>query len=456
MPNRKVKGNLWTPILRRRYVGLMFRAHLPRIAKNLPLVACLLLSTSCNSLQPHSGILEDNRSLLTSRNEPGQFAWVDGLSSASALTPDNAVALGLMNNPDFQAALADLGISKADIVKAGELTNPSLGLLLPHNTSALEFTAKLPVEVLWLRPKRIKAAKLDADAVALKLTQGGVDLARDVRLGCHAVELARAKQSRAKESTAIFQQISQLASAQFRAGETGELEASQAAADALVAHQEELRLQYEYELALQQLRGLLGLSASKENITLKPLPAPRQQAPAPVSRLVEEALLHRPDVRAAEMAVEAAATKAKLAPAEMVAISTGLKTTEGSGTQASFDVTLPLLNQNQSGRALANAQLGKTIRLLNAARNRAATEIRRAHLQVKAAQEVMAGWTRIMPELDNSLKLAMRSVELGNNPQLATLDSARRLADARSKYAESEARLRDAWAELDRAGGRVR
>ncbi len=449
-----------TLTLRRRYVRHMFCALLPRIATGLPCIAFLSLTASCSTSQRLSGntrpVLEANRSILTSRNEPAQFSWGEGISAGSSLTPDHAVALGLLNNPDFQAALGDLGISQADIVKAGELTNPSLGLLLPHNTSALEFTAKLPVEALWLRPRRIKAARLDADAVALKLTQGGVDLARDVKLACHAVELARTKRARAKESATIFHQISDLAGAQFRAGETGELEASQATADALVARQEELRLQYEYDLAMQQLRGLLGLSASKENITLKPLPSPRLKAPAPVGRLVEEALINRPDVRAAEMAVEAAAAKAKLAPAEMVALSAGLKTTEGAGTQASFDATLPVLNQNQGGRAVANAQLEKAVRMLNAARNHAATEVRRAHLQVKAAQNVMAGWTRIMPELDNSLKLAMRSVELGNSPQLATLDSARRVADARSKYAESEARLRDAWAELDRAGGRVK
>lgn len=391
-----------------------------------------------------------------SRQKPDVFSWPDGLHAGSTLTIEKAVAVALWNNPDFQSALGDLGLSRAEVIKAGQLTNPSLSLLLPNDAKALEFVAKLPADLLWLRPQRVRAARLDAEAVARKLEQSGLDLARDVKLACIAVELARMKHRRAGESAGIFTQLAKLTDSQFKAGDTGELESTQVKANALVADQEALHWQYEESLAMEKLRALLGLSSSGDPFRLAALPSPRSSAPPALKKLIADALSSRPDIRAAELAVEAAAIKARLAPAEMLALSAGFKVTEGSGTQPSFDVALPVLNQNQGGRAVAHAQLDKALRLLNAARERAAADVRQARLRVEAARSVSAGWTRILPEVETSLTSAERSVTLGNASQLMTLDAARRLADARSKSAESDARLREAWAELERAVGKIK
>jgi cobalt-zinc-cadmium efflux system outer membrane protein len=390
------------------------------------------------------------------RPHADQFSWPTGLSAGSTLTVDQAVRVSLWNNPDFQSALADLGLSRAEVLRAGQLPNPTLSLLLPNSPQAMELATNLPVEMLWLRPKRVRAAKLDAEVVAQKLMQGGIDLARDVKLACTAVELAREKHQRAKESATIFGEIAKVAESRFKAGDTSELEVSQSRAEALVVEQDAMRLQYEERLALEKVRSLLGLSGSDASIALARLPAPRVSAPASAKKLVMEGISARPDVRAAQLAVQAAAEKAKLAPAEMFALGLGSKTTEGQGTQGSFDVTLPILNQNQAGRAAANAQLEKAMRQLNAVRERVAAEVRQARLQVEAARSVAAGWTRVLPELETSLTRSRRLVELGDTPQLVALDAARRLADARSKTAESDARLREAWAELERAVGSTR
>ncbi|QIF03821.1 TolC family protein [Roseimicrobium sp. ORNL1] len=394
--------------------------------------------------------------MATNRPQAGAFSWPSGLSAGSTLSVDQAVGVSLWNNPDFQSALADLGISKAEVIRAGQLPNPTLSLLLPNNPQAAELAANLPLEMLWLRPKRVRAAKLDAEAVAQRLMQGGIDLARDVKLACAAVELAREKHQRAKESANIFGEIAKVAESRFKAGDTGELEVSQSRAEALVVEQDALRLQYEERLAMEKLRALLGLAGSDDSFALARLPSPRMSAPASAKRLTADAMEARPDVKAAQLTAQAAAEKAKLAPAEMFALGIGSKTTEGQGTQGSFDVALPILNQNQAGRAAANAQLNKAVRQLNAARERVAAEVRQARIQVEAARSVAAGWTRVLPELETSLTRSRRLVELGDTPQLVTLDAARRLADARSKAAESDARLREAWAELERATGNTR
>jgi cobalt-zinc-cadmium efflux system outer membrane protein len=58
------------------------------------------------------------------------------------LTQDEAVAVALWNNPDFQVQLANLGFARADLLEAGLLQNSVLSLLLPVGPKQLEATLK--------------------------------------------------------------------------------------------------------------------------------------------------------------------------------------------------------------------------------------------------------------------------------------------------------------------------
>ncbi len=351
-------------------------------------------------------------------------------------------------------ALTGLGLARADVIKAGQLPNPALGLLFPNNTSALEVAAKLPLDALRLRPLRVQAAQFDAGAIADNLTQGGLDVIRNVRVACAGIELARQRRQHAEESAAAFAGMADLADARLKAGDTGELEPSQARAEAQVSSQEAQRLAYEEKLAVENLRALLGMSSGGTALTLRSLPPARTAAPAAVNSLIATALASRPDIRAAELAVLAAGTRAKLAKAEILSLNAAGKFTDGSGTQAGVDGPLPLLNQNQAGRALANANVEKALRQLNLVRERAAAEVRSARVKLDQARTVSRGWETVIPSLRSALEKAQNSVALGEANQLVALDAARRLADARAKSAESEARLREARAELEHAIGR--
>ena len=71
-----------------------------------------------------------------------------GVVVDDGLTQDEAVALALWNNPDFQVQLADPGFARADLLEAGLLQNPVLSLLLPIGPKQLEATLRWPIEVL--------------------------------------------------------------------------------------------------------------------------------------------------------------------------------------------------------------------------------------------------------------------------------------------------------------------
>ena len=424
------------------------------------LFPALLLASLAGCATPHSfprpeeGIARRSGFRSGQRPQALTFSWPDGIRSGASLSEEQAIAIALWNNPEFQLALTSLGLARADVIKAGQLPNPALGLLFPNNTSALEAAAKLPLDALWLRPLRVQAAQFDAGAIADNLTQGGLDVIRNVRVACAGIELARQRRQHAEESAAAFAGMADVADARLKAGDTGELEPSQARAEAQVSSQESQRLSYEEKLAVENLRALLGMSSGGTTLSLRPLPPARNGPPASANSLIATAFASRPDIRAAEISLLAAGTRVKLAKAEILSLTAAGKFTDGSGTQAGVDGPLPLLNQNQAGRALANANVEKALRQLNLVRERAAAEVRSARVKLDQARAVSRGWETVIPSLRSAVEKAQNSVALGEANQLVALDAARRLADARAKSAESEARLREARAELEHAIGR--
>lgn len=424
------------------------------------LVAVAALLSACSPTRDLGGHVAGETKRRTGqaarlKAQSGEPSWPNGVPHSGALSQEQAVAVALWNNADFQSALADLGLARGEVIKAGQLPNPTLAVLFPLGPKQLEFATKFPLEALVLRPQRVAAANCDYDAVAEKLIQGGLGLARDVKYACAAVALVREKLRLAREASGIFDKMSEVAKARQRAGDTGELETAQANAEALLAVQEVARLEHEERLALDRARTLTGLAMAGGVFDLKTPPMP-SRALRSERALVREATAARPDMRAAELAIEAAGKRAGLAKAEILQIS-GLYDANGSGSTfesgPGLEVTVPIFNQNQGARAIADARVAKSVRDAVAVRDRIAGEVRQARTRVAAARAVAAGWERTLPELQKVLERARTAVELGNSPQLIALDAARRLVETRSKAVETTARLREAWAELEYAVG---
>ena len=59
--------------------------------------------------------------------------WDDGLSE------EEAIAIGLWNNPAYQELLADLQITRADIIQAAQLQNPQVTTMFPLGPKQWEF-----------------------------------------------------------------------------------------------------------------------------------------------------------------------------------------------------------------------------------------------------------------------------------------------------------------------------
>jgi cobalt-zinc-cadmium efflux system outer membrane protein len=428
------------------------------------LAGAAALSCGCvntrNDVSEISTQLERRSGHSVTNTSPGDPAWPASVSFADGLSEDEAVTIALWNNAAFQETLADLGLSRADLVQAGMLPNPTFSMLIPVGAKPLELTVRYPFEFLWLRPGRVAAAKLDYERTAQRLVQSGLDLIRDVRLAFAEVTLADERLKLAAETLSLNTRIAELSQARLRAGDASELEAGQADTDTLQAREQLARARQDTGVARERLRHLLGLGLGQwtEQVTASALPTLTGHE---VELWLTNALAARPDLRAAEIGLEAAGKRIGLARAETFTLAAGINGKDiGSGASKefligpTFDLAVPILNQNQGGVAQAKAKFEKAARQYYTVRDRIVLEVREAHTRLAQAQESHEQWQqRILPPLEESVRQAERAYAGGNVTYLFVLENNRKLFDARAKAASAAADLRRARAELERGVG---
>jgi cobalt-zinc-cadmium efflux system outer membrane protein len=104
---------------------------------------------------------------------------------SDGLTIDEAVRLALLNSPVLQSIFQEIGASRADIVQAGLLTNPSFSLLgqLPEGGGRVKLNLGFGQELVdfWQIPVRKKIAELQLEQAILRVVQQAVDLTADAK-----------------------------------------------------------------------------------------------------------------------------------------------------------------------------------------------------------------------------------------------------------------------------------
>jgi cobalt-zinc-cadmium efflux system outer membrane protein len=209
---------------------------------------------------------------------------------------------------------------------------------------------------------------------------------------------------------------------------------------------------------MNDLRARLGLALESDAIVLVPA---RATAPTcgQLSTLLEEALAFRPDVRAAELAIEAAGERLGWERSKVLSL-TAVLDANGEGSEGfeagpGIDVAIPLFDRNQAGRARAAAELERAMRNYAATRQRVATELRRAMLQLEQATAAVTDWhDTILEPLEAQVRAAQRAFEEGEASYLFLLTLQRRLTDARLGVREAEADAEKAIVWTERAVGR--
>ncbi len=378
--------------------------------------------------------------------------WEDGL------TEEEAIAVGLWNNPGYQELLADLDISQADIVLAAQLQNPQVLTMLPIGVKQWEFALYAPLDILWVRPVRISAAELESHRVAERLAQDGLNVVRDIRVAYIDWQLAVQRAQLTEQGETLRREIARIAEARLAAGDVAELDVSAVRLDALVGAADVSRTARDADLARNRLRYLLGVQLTDLPMLPAPLPEP-PTANFDVQSLIDEAVSSRPDLRAVELAVGAAEDRAKIARRDIwqftgVLPDINAKGDKGFEAGPGMRFTVPIFHQNQGAIARAKADAERLRRQYVNRRDLAAWEVNQAYIQFLQAQADLEIWRdQILPQASQAMMSSQSALEEGQVSLLLVLETTRQLMTAQQRERDAEAQLRRALAELERSVG---
>ena len=419
----------------------------------------ILLVAGCAIQSPYDrsyvseGIKERTDYELGQVAAPGEFNFPEGVSLDGGLSQDEAVALALWNNAQFQADLAALGFARADLLEAGMLSNPVFSLFFPVGPKALETKLSLPIDFLWQRPRRIAAAQLDAESLSENLVEHGLGLIRDVKTTYADVWLAQERVRLGEEDYKLRNQMAGLAQARLRAGDISELVASAAYVDSLQAADATKRLSKEAVVLRQRLNALLGLISDDTTFDIIPLDTTSRSG-IPIDELLETAFASRPDLRAAELKIEAAGERIGWEKSKIynfIAIIDGKDKGEDSLTIGpGFTVEVPIFNQNKGKIARAKAEMEQAARQYEAVRQKIILQVREAHTQYVSAHEEFELWrSDIIPSLEKAVGQAQKSFASGEASYLLVLETMRKLLEVRMRQTELTAHLHRSAAQLN-------
>lgn len=412
---------------------------------------------------------------LNPATKPSELSLPEGVSLDDGITEDEAVAIALWNNPALQAELTAMGLARAEVIQAGQLSNPQLTMIFPFSARVLEAVANWPFEALWQRPKRVAAAKLELDRVEETLVSRALDLVRNVRLAYVDYASARLRAGLAEGMARERREIATIVNARFRAGDISELETSASVVDARLAEEQVTRFTQEGELAKERLRALLGFAlgatsfdiivpSANQSIGVKTSAPSRDgtdstNASITMDTLIKQALEARPELKAAELAIEAAGQRAKWERSRIIAVHAIAKEygRGGNGYEQGPGalIELPIFNRNQGGVSRAEAEIERAAKQLIAARQGVAAEVREAYTLLAQAREAQQLWrSRTLPPLEEDIRRVERAYRSGEVSYLFVLETTRRLTDARLREADFQAATARALAQLERSVGR--
>ena len=431
-----------------------------------PLLLVLLLG-GCATAPPPAPELSAQLAVTKRQATDTAVSIPPGVSLADGLAPDEAVAIALWNNPDFRVQLTELGFARADLLEAGLLRNPVLSLLFPLGPKQFEGTLRLPIEALWERPRRVAAARLALTRVAAGLEQYGLNLVADVKIAYVDLALARDRAELAEIAAAQLEAIRTIADSRLRAGDISDLEARSASIDAARARQDAHRARYDVAIRANALRARLGLGADALGAALPmpqsvpPLPVDDSCAdrPGSIETLTREALASRPEVRAAEIGIEAAGARLGWEKSRIVTL-TAVLDANGAGREGfemgpGLDAGLPVFDRNQSNRARAASEMERATLAYAAVRQRVGAELTEALTLAAQARAARGSWQQaVVGPLEEQVRAAERAFAAGDVPYLFVLEITRRLTDARLRAREIDADLARATARVERAVGR--
>lgn len=368
---------------------------------------------------------------------------------AKPLTADSAARIALLNNAEIQAALADVGIARGNLISALRMPNPKVGFgaNFYDDETKLDIEATIELLDLFLIPARQNVADAALEASALNAAGRALDVVFEAKTAFF--DWQAASQSLELRKTVLYAaaQSSEIAGRLLEAGNVPPLDALAQQAIYEEARLAVARAELEQTRARERLNTALGLYG-KTGAAWKAaaeLPEPTELDDSGLERRAVEASI---DLRVLEKRHAAAAGRADLAWTQGVApeLEAGVSAEREEGDWGfgpTVAVSIPLFYQGQGEVAAAEAEMrGAESRHRAAATNARATA-RVVSGRLRVSKESAAFFkSTLLPLRDRILDQTLRTYNAMDTGPIQLLTAKRDQIETMTAYVDT---LRDYW-----------
>jgi outer membrane protein TolC len=369
------------------------------------------------------------------------------------LSLGDALQIALLNNGSLQASFEELGISEADLVRAGRLPDPRFTLRHSSGDGSYDIEETVSVDVLALLTRPLAHAAQQRRFVEVQgaASAAVARLAARVRNAYFTALAARELARYRAEVADAAQTGAELARRMRAAGNWNALDEARERRFYLEAQIELERARLAESAAAERLIAILGLTDERAHIELA------QRLPELPPRIVElpdverTALDERLDLRSMRARLDALAADLKLTRATrfvnvLEAGPTRVKQGPGSAPyESGYEITLELPIFDGGGPQVrkAEARYAQAVDRFAQAAIEARAEVREAYAAYRAAHAIAARERDEVLPLGQSI--SEQDLERYNAAQISVFDL---LADARSRIGGIEdyiRSVRDFW-----------
>ncbi len=445
---------------------------------NAVIAALLLALAGCASFTPDGGFssieqatkerigkdLKWARGTTNTNSNTGQDAITERVRDLlkNPLSADDAVQIALLNNRGLQASFYDLGISEADLVEAGRLSNPHFSLRRANAGDEYTIEQTLTINLLsWLTiPLKTEMEKRRFEQTQRMVSMEVLRLAAETRKAYILAVSAEENVRYMNKVKTVAESSAELARRMASVGNFNKLSQAREQgfyADAALNHARATQNQVG---ARERLIRLLGLSGEDINFKLPERLPDLPNAPDDLPNVEQVALAQRLDVQAMRLGTESLAKNLGLSKATRfinvleIGPTRILEGPKSNPYKKGFEVSLeiPLFDWGSTKVAKSESLYMQSVNRLAEAAINARSEVRESYLGYRVTYDIAKHYRDEVVPIRK--RIADENLLRYNGMLIGVFDL---LADARAQITSVNGyidALRDFWlakADLDMA-----
>ena len=403
---------------------------------SLALFFCMTTNSVRSQEQPAETSKQININLATMLGAPQQPTPV---TSRRSITISDAVAIFLRQNLQLVAARYDIDTVDADKLTARLRPNPEIGVGFSDiplsrqsfaNPQTFAYSVSQTFELGGKRNKRIETANANSEVARAEFEMVVWQATNDLKKKFYAVVLAQSLLNLAKENQTTFAEIIKHTSELVQAGEIAGLDLTRLEVEQLKFDTDVANSERDYEVALRDLRVALGgdYRAMEIDVSGSLDPEPYNFS---LKELVDEAMMARPDLKAAQLSERAADAAIRLQNAQRIpdlTLGGGIDQIPSGGStyNVGIGIPLPIRDRNQGERAKALIEKSKAQNQQRSVTNQILGDVDKAlvafQIQKRRVELYRNG---VLTKVDNIQKLTEFSLKAGESSTLELLDAIR-------------------------------